>query len=108
MKGTRKYSFYEKPSPVGGRMSAAMAVVSFVLLCLNVAVSYHARGNAGIAAGAIGWITLLFSGYGFAAGLLSFREKNATLRLPILGSIGCGLILIIHLALLLAGSGAGA
>ena len=106
MKGGRKYSFYERPNPVGGRISVIMAAVSFAILVFNIVISYHARGEANIIAGALGWISLLFSGYGFTTGLLSFREKNATLRLPITGSISCGLIQIIHVALLLWGSGA--
>lgn len=97
------YSFEEKKNSTNGIVSTIMGVVSLVLLVAAVYSSYYMRGEAGLYAGAMGLSGILFSFSGFIVGIISFSEKNIKYKYPKIGSLLCGIIFVIWLALFLGG-----
>lgn len=97
------YSFAEKKNSVNGIISTIMGGISTVLLLAAIYSSYYMRGNAGIYAGAMGLSGMLFSFAGFILGIISFKEKNIKYKYTKMGSIMCGVVFAIWLAILLTG-----
>ena len=98
-----KYSFIKKEYAKGGRVAAALAVVSFVLFIAAVVLSFARQGQAGVMAGGLVLLSFLFSAYGFFAGMRSFSEKGVSTRLSVIGSIASGVQMGIYLTLYLTG-----
>lgn len=105
MANKKRYTFLEKEHPEGGVLAAKLALVSLALLILDVFVSFLYQGSAGRFTGAIAFTGMLLSLYGLWSGMRSFSEKDASPVYPVTGSIGSGIMLIVYLALFLAGIG---
>lgn len=105
MADKKRYTFIEKEHPEGGVFSAKIALASLILLVLDVAISFFYQGNAGMFTGAIAFTGMLLALYGLVCGMRSFSEKDAAPAFPAAGSIGSGIMLIVYLALFLAGIG---
>lgn len=97
------YSFAEKKHSVIGIISTIMGVISLAMLLAIVVVSYYMWGNAGIYAGAVGVCGIVFALAGFILGIASFSEKDIKYKYPKIGSILCGIMFAIWLAIYLIG-----
>lgn len=97
------YSFEEKKNSANGIVSTIMGTVSVVLLLAMIYTSYYMRGEAGLYAGAFGLSGMLFALAGFIVGVSSFSEKNIKYKYPKIGSLLCGIVFVIWLALFLGG-----
>ena len=99
----QKYKFSKKAHSKGGRDATIMAVIAALLFAASILLSYFMDGKAGSYVGGLALVTALTSVYGFAIGMNSFKEKEVSPALSIVGSISCGIIMVAHLTLFLAG-----
>lgn len=103
MADDRKYRFVGKGYSKEGRASTIIAAVSLVLFLMDAFISFVAGGNAGSIVGVIAIGSMLLSVYGFYVGMKSFADKNVSQTLSIIGSISCGILMIVWLTLLIKG-----
>ncbi|MDO4804165.1 MAG: hypothetical protein Q4A32_05025 [Lachnospiraceae bacterium] len=103
MASKKKYSFAEKNYSEGGRASTIIACASLGLFVIDAVISFAANGKAGRIVGLLAIGAALLSVYGFYVGMKSFAEKGVSLRLSIIGSISCGVVMIGWLTILLRG-----
>ncbi|MDO5538740.1 MAG: DUF6142 family protein [Eubacteriales bacterium] len=97
------YSFEEKKNSGNGIVSTIMGTIALVFLLAMIYSSYYMRGEAGLYAGAFGICGMIFSFAGFIVGIMSFSEKNIKYKYPKIGSLMCGVVFVIWLALFLIG-----
>ena len=76
------------------------------LLAIVSVISAFTRGGAGIYVGVVGITAMLLSIYGFYVGMRSFREPDAQVLFPVLGSLVSGITSVLWFAVLLMGVGA--
>lgn len=98
-----KYAFAKRRHSQKGIVSSIFAGISFGLFCISALCSLAFHGNGGMYLGALGLAAIGLSVYGFILGLKSFSERN---RDPLFCKIGAttnGFLMIIWLALFLAG-----
>ncbi|MCI1721997.1 MAG: DUF6142 family protein [Lachnospiraceae bacterium] len=103
MAKSQKYKFEKREQSKGGRTASFLALASAALFAAAVIVSFAQGGKAGTEVGGLALIAILFSVYGFIVGMKSFREKDVSPVLSIIGSIACGVIMVCWLTLFLAG-----
>ncbi|MBE5997195.1 MAG: hypothetical protein E7240_07590 [Lachnospiraceae bacterium] len=103
MKKNRKYRFFEKQQSQGGKSALITAGVSAGLFLISVILSFHARGNAGLAAGAPALIGMLLSVCSFFFGVRSFKEKDTAPGFSIAGTIIGGIVMLGWLMVFLMG-----
>lgn len=99
----RRYKFSNKKHSVGGVISVGFALFAMVLVILAVNISFKARGEAGINVGMYALCSLIVAVFGFAVGMLSYRESERYYTFSFIGSLANGLIAIILILLLLVG-----
>ncbi len=105
MKIFNKYKFSDKSQTLGGTLSALMGVGSLVCLLYGIYVSFAADGNGGVIVGALGILAFILSLTGMIVGLMSFKEQDKFYMLSKVGSLLCGVIFIVMLAIFLMGTG---
>lgn len=98
-----KYSFAKKKEAEDGVFSSIMALVSVILFLIGSIASFVMGGKGGIYLGAMGFMAILFSVYGFYRGLRSFSEKDCNHKYSIIGSLANGVIVVGWIALFLIG-----
>ena len=98
----QRYQFIKKKHAKGGRESVILAAVSLALFLICVIISYVMGGRAGIYVGGLSVIAMLLAAFGFVIGMRSFQEKGVSPLLSIIGSIGCGVVVVGWLTLYLA------
>lgn len=99
----QRYKFIEKQHSKGGLESVILAAVSLAIFIITVLISYGLGGNAGIYVGGLAIVAALLAVFGFVIGMKSFREKGVSPMFSIIGSIGCGVVMVGWLTLYLAG-----
>lgn len=99
----QKYKFAKKEYTRDGISSAIFAGITVFLFLADCMISLVLRGSAGIIAGGIALMAMLFSVYGFYIGLSGFSEKGTSHVFCILGSIVNGIMMVVWLALFLIG-----
>lgn len=105
MKIFNKYKFSDKSQTLGGTLSAFMGAGSLVCLFYGIYVSFSADGNGGVIVGTLGILAFILSLTGMILGLMSFREQDKFYMLSKVGSLLCGIICIVMLAIFLMGIG---
>ncbi len=98
-----KYSVTNKKYAAKGVVSSVCGGISAGVLCVASLCSLAFHGNGGIYLGAMGLAAFGISIYGFALGLKGFSEKHRDQKFCKIGSMLNGVIMIIWLALFLAG-----
>lgn len=98
-----RYAFTKKKEAAKGKLSVGLAIASFLLLVLAIAVSIFLNGEYGFIIGGISLFAILISIYGFIMGLSSFSEENRMHRTSIIGSISNGIIMVVWLGFYLMG-----
>ena len=97
------YTFTKKDYAKGGRDATILTVCAAALLAAAIAIAYFMEGHAGVYVGGLTLTSALISLYGFVVGMKSFTEKDVSPLLSVIGSIGCGVIMVACLTLFLAG-----
>lgn len=105
MADRKRYTFTEQQESKGGRFAIRMAVASLALFVLAVLISFLKGGKGGALTGSLGFIAMMFSVFGFYMGMKSFGEPDVLPTFSIIGSIGCGVIMVGWLTLFLMGMG---
>ena len=103
MKKSRKYRFYEKSQSTGGKFALIMAGLSCGLFVVSVLLSLHARGEAGLSAGAPALLGALLAICSFLFGVRSFKEKDTAPGFSIAGTILGGIVMLGWLMIFLMG-----
>lgn len=103
MASRKRYTFIKKEQSKGGKLSMTMALVSLFLFVADVIVSAVLGGKAPYIIGVIALVAMLFAGYGLYLGLQSFSERKVSFTYSIIGSLGCGVLVIAWLTLFLTG-----
>lgn len=104
MADKRRYRFTKKEQSKDGIFSFRMAILSFLLLVVDVIFSFARGGKAGYLAGVIALVAFLFAVYGFYIGMKSFSDnKKASPLFPVIGSISSGVLVVIWMTLFLSG-----
>ena len=99
----KKYKFSDKHQSLGGTISTILGVASLALLGYGISISFKAGGNAGVYIGSIGLCSLLLSIFGCVMGLISFKEDDKFYFLSKFGSLLCGIITVLIVAILMMG-----
>ena len=99
----QRYKFVKKEQSKGGRDATIMAGIAAALFLVSIAIAYFMEGQAGVFVGGFSLVAALISVYGFIVGMRSFGEKDVSYLLTVVGSIGCGIIMVAYLTLFLAG-----
>ena len=76
----------------GGRTSCLIALISLVLIIIDVIITILMRGKAGIYVWLIALFAFIVAAAGFAVGINSFKEENKFLRYTYLGTIANAVI----------------
>lgn len=105
MKIFNHYKFSDKSQTLGGTLSTLMGAGSLVCILYGVFVSFRADGEGGVVVGALGLLSLILSLIGLIIGLLSFKEKDKFYVLSRIGSLLCGILLVLMAAVFLMGMG---
>lgn len=102
-KKKNKYSYAKKRHSGQGIASTIFAGISLGIFCISALCALIFHGKGGMYLGAFGLIAIGLSIYGFVIGLKSFSEKNRDQLFCKIGSVGNGVLMVIWLALFLAG-----
>lgn len=86
------YKFAGKKHSKRGKVSLALAVLSFLSCIALVALSVRNQGNASVYIGSAGLFSLILSAASLFIGLSGFGEEYYKL-FPVLGSVCSGIIL---------------
>lgn len=105
MKMLKKYKFSDKNHSLGGSISTFMGLASLGFLVAAVFKATAALGEAGTEVGSYGFCSALLAVAGCIIGLVSFREKEKYYLLSKVGSMMCGLLSVLLLAVFLMGMG---
>lgn len=85
----------------GGKSSALIALLSFLVIVLAIAVSIIMEGEAGIYVGILTLLSFVTSIAGFVIGINSFKEENKFMRYTYIGTISNAVIWIAVLGMYL-------
>lgn len=105
MKIFNKYKFSDKSPTLGGTISTIMGVVALLTFLWGVFVAFKADGYAGVEVGTYALVAFLLSLIGMIIGLISFKEEDKFYLLSKVGSLLCGILLVVMIAILLMGLG---
>lgn len=98
-----KYVLKNKEESENGIVSTRFAAISFGLFIFGILLSFIFKGKADLPLGAIGWMGIIFSIYGFLKGIESFSEEKKSHRYSVAGSIFNGIFAVVWFALFLVG-----
>ena len=98
-----KYKLLKKKHSPRGILSTVLGGISMLLFLAEVFCAIVFHGNGGLYLGAMGLIAIALSVYGFILGLTSFSDKERDLFYCKAGALGNGVLMVIWLALFLAG-----
>ncbi|MBQ4284048.1 MAG: hypothetical protein IJB96_08995 [Lachnospira sp.] len=105
MKVFNKYKFSDKSPTLGGTISTIMGVVALLTFIWGVFVAFQAKGYAGVEVGTYAIIAFLLSLLGLIIGLISFKEDDKFYLLSKVGSLLCGILLVLMVSIFLMGMG---
>lgn len=98
-----RYAFAKKKEAGKGKLSAGLAIASFLLFFAAILLAFFLEGSYGFLVGGVSLFAMLLSVYGFFMGLMSFSEENRKHVTSIAGSIANGVIMVCWLGLFLMG-----
>lgn len=101
--GNADYGFDDKKLTLGGPLSIILFLISAIICCAGVYISYQAKGNGGVLIGAAGFMGLLVAVCGFVIGVMSFQEEDKHYVLSRTGVILNGAVLLIWACIYLIG-----
>lgn len=96
------YNFIRKHSE-GGGTAIKMAALSGGIFVAAALISFVFGGKAGPYVGAAAVFAMLTAIYGFYLGLKSFGEEKVSHRKSVIGSVACGSLAVLWLAMFLTG-----
>ncbi|MGN0160902.1 MAG: DUF6142 family protein [Lachnospiraceae bacterium] len=96
-----KVKFSDRHISVGGVLSIVMGSIAVVLVLIGVVLSFLHQGEGPLVVGALGIGALLFDCGGLVIGLLSFKESDKYYKTSIVGSMMCGIFLVMLLGIIL-------
>lgn len=99
----KRIRFSDRTHPLAGIISTCIGVVTVIVLFILCVVAGNAKGNAGIAVGVVGMLSLIASIVGFVMATRCYRKEDIYMSLPTIGSILNGLIAIVYLLLFCIG-----
>lgn len=105
MKMLKKYKFSDKNHSLGGAISTVMGLASLGFLVAAVVKSITQMGEAGTEVGSYGFCSALLAVAGCIIGLVSFKEEEKYYLLSKIGSMMCGILSVLLLAIFLMGIG---
>lgn len=91
----RGLRFADKDYSVGGLISLSLGLVSIAAIIYAVSLSFEARGEGSVMVGNLGLIALILSFFGLIFGLLSYREEDKNYKFSFIGSLMCGMVLVV-------------
>lgn len=98
-----RYAFAKKKEAKKGKLSAGLAVASFLLFLAAVLTASYLNGKMGFIPGGISLFAAMLSVYGFIMGMISFSEPDKKHGAGFIGSILNGVIMVGWIGLFLAG-----
>ena len=98
-----RYAFARKRESEKGKLSVTMAATSLLLGVIAVVLALFLDEKLGYITGGIGLLAMALSVYGFVMGLSGFSEENRKHKTSLIGSIMCGVIVVIWIGLFLSG-----
>jgi hypothetical protein len=98
-----KAKFTDKHHSVGGIISTLLGLIAFAMLAFCVKSSFSLEGNGGQMLGAIGVAALFVSIGGCIMGLLSFKETDKYYIFSKIGSMLCGILVVLMFGIFLIG-----
>ncbi len=105
MKIIKRYKFSDKSPTLGGTISTIMGVVALLTFVWGVFIAFRARGNAGAEVATYALVASVMSLVGLIIGLISFKEDDKFYLLSKIGSLLCGILLVVMIAIFLMGMG---
>lgn len=105
MKLFNKYKFSDKSQTLGGTISLLMGLASLASLGYGIYLAFQKQGSAGLEVGSFALLSLMLAVIGTIMGLLSFREDDKFYTLSRVGSVLCGILSILMIAVFLMGLG---
>ena len=99
----RKYKFTDKKHPRGGIIASGLFLSSLICFVLGIYISFSNQGQGSMVVGVLGLLSFVMAVIGFILGLRSFKEDNAFLLFPWIGTFGCTLIMFIMGGIILIG-----
>lgn len=103
VKRRNNFKFSDKNHPKLGIISVALGVISLAILILSSYVSSKSHGNGTIYLGLAGIFALIVSIIGMVLAIKSVEEKEIFYRIPILGIILNGCLIIGYVILYFIG-----
>ncbi len=98
-----KLRFSYKEYTIGGVLSAALAVISVIVLGYSIMMSFKARGEGSAQVGAYGLVSLVLSFFGVIFGLLSYKEQDKRYGISFFGTFTNGVIIVMLILFILVG-----
>ena len=99
----RSYKFTDKKHTKQGIASSVLGIAALVLLTAGVLLAYRMAGEAGAAAGLMGFLSLIFSILGFVLGIRGFREDEVYYFFSKVGVGLNGILFILWMLIFIAG-----
>lgn len=99
----KSYKFTNKKQSVRGIISTIYFVMAVGLIVYAIVLSFKAKGNGGVAVGALGMEALIVSVAGVAMGIYSFKEEEVFLKFPWIGTVGNTIVCLFLLGAILVG-----
>lgn len=96
-----KIKFSDRHISVGGVLSIALGSVAILLVIAGVTLSFMHQGEGPLLVGALGIAAVLFDLAGLVIGLLSFKESDKYYKTSIVGSMMCGIFLVLLIGIIL-------
>ena len=84
--------FSDKEYTIGGVLSSALAVISFIVFGYSVSLSFRARGEGSQQVGAYGLLALILAVFGLIFGLFSYKEQDKRYGASFFGTFINGII----------------
>lgn len=103
MKIFNKYKFSNKTQTLGGTISTLMGIGSITSFVYGISLAFKAQGDAGLEVGSFGLLSLMLAVIGTVIGLISFKEDDKFYALSKIGSMVCGIISVLLVAVFLMG-----
>lgn len=104
MADDRKYRFLNKPVAKDGKLSIGLAVTSGLIMLVSILISFFMEGNGDNVLGALGLCAIGLAFYGFILGLRGLNQKKVDHKLSFIGTVACGLAVILWLAIFFVGA----
>ena len=95
--------FSDKEYTIGGVLSSALAVISFIVFGYSVSLSFRARGEGSQQVGAYGLLALILAVFGLIFGLFSYKEQDKRYGASFFGTFINGIIVVILVLVILVG-----